>query len=245
MRYYIFGYGRMGRIRDQIMRELGHTCVGIYDPQFPEYSDRSSLQPAPGELVFVCVPSQTTWNLVKSLKASGAYLFVEKPYHGTGVFVGWSHRYHPQVQRLRTIGFRYLELIWVRRNGIPGGWFCQSNVWDDLGSHLLDMAQYICGCGIAEMRMHLFEFSDGDILYKADWWGGDDFQYVGPDNAVSLLRMENGTIVHIRVAWASPEDEKFVIQGYTSEQGYIQEVIDPMADDIFRKEIEEFLHGIL
>lgn len=239
MNFWVVGYGRMGRKRSQIAVEHRLVLKGIHDASFPQHNHRELLRPVEGDVVFICTPP----GAVSQYLGLPGRKFVEKPFYDESVWVGWSHRYHPQIAELRKREPAYLELVWTRNKGIPGGWFSEtSNAWEDIGSHLVDLATYICRGDAYIGAVSLFDFSKGDIKYRADWWGEtESWNYASQDSAVALF-MVNDTPCLVRVSWASPEPEQFRISGYDV-NGYFAYDIDPMADNIFEKEVEDFLKG--
>lgn len=235
--FYVIGMGRMGEIRKKISEDLGHTFLGSYDPElglndFP----RTSVE----DYVFICTPPKFHDSFITRVLANGVKkIFVEKPNFSQHpkVFVGWSHRYHDNVLWLSNhSGYEYLELTWTRLAGIPGGWFCRdSNVWEDLGYHLVDMASFITHHPFKGI-MQSFDFSKGNPGYKASWWGGNDFDYRGYDNAVALGWCGDIPIL-IRSSWAGFEDT-FSIE-YSRNGGKFRAIINPM-EDIFQNEVVDF-----
>lgn len=239
--FHVIGMGRMGQIRKKISEDLGYTFLSGYDPElglndFPDIKH--------GDYVFICTPPKFHDRLIaKTLSSEAKRIFVEKPNFNMNprIFVGWSHRYHDDVMRLADhSSYDYLELTWTRYAGIPGGWFCRdSNVWADLGYHLVDMASIITHRPF-KGTMQSFDFSKGDVEYKANWWGGDDFDYRGYDNAAAIGWCGD-VPVFIRVSWAGFGDE-FSIQ-YIRNGKLFYKTINPMDSSIFIKETEDFYSG--
>jgi predicted dehydrogenase len=197
LKVLIVGYGVQGRKRLQI---AGDEAAGIVDPVAPEahWRDLREAPLDLYDAALVCTPDAPKVDLLRYLLANGKHVLVEKPLHaesdsdlveletlarGTGAvcYAAYNHRFEPHFVRMRdlvqsgTLGRIYRcrmfygngtarlvrDSLWRDRG---------SGVLPDLGSHLLDTAN----------------FWFGDI--------GEDFRLVSVD------RFENRAPDHVVIA---------------------------------------------
>lgn len=146
IRVGIVGFGKMGRIREQVItRHRDLSLVGVSDVQPPDsplapgcefFADYGELL-ARVDCVFVCTPNRFAPTIVVSALNLGKHVFCEKPpgrtlddVHGmiaaersnpsTRLKFGFNHRYHGAVTEALALanGGRFGRLLWVR--GIYG-----------------------------------------------------------------------------------------------------------------------------
>lgn len=142
IRVGIVGFGKMGRIREEVIRTHPDLClVGVSDPCVPRspllpgcefFADRDELIDRV-DAVFVCTPNKFAPDIVVSALNRGKHVFCEKPpgrtlddvramieaernNPGLRLKFGFNHRYHGAVTEalaLATSG-RFGKLLWVR-----------------------------------------------------------------------------------------------------------------------------------
>ncbi|MGJ3243037.1 MAG: Gfo/Idh/MocA family protein [Opitutales bacterium] len=136
----IIGYGKMGRIRAEAIRESGRGVVqGIYDPVNPApdglhaYSDETALIEDPAiDAVFVCTPNYRIPDLCKQALSAGKHVFAEKPpafnaaqleeviavekQAGKVLMYGFNHRHHASIQKMKQIvdSGELGKILWMR-----------------------------------------------------------------------------------------------------------------------------------
>ena len=235
MEFAIIGFGGMGQIRYNIATDLGHECIGIYDP-LKGYTTKP-ITNARKTYVFICTKPSLHRQFEMDYEVYAKSLFIEKPYYGPFIG-GWSHRYHSFVPDLKRKGpYKSLNLVWNRSAGIPGGWFVEeSSVLEDLGSHLIDLASYLCD-DIFKGVYQKSDFSKGDRKFKAHWWGGDTWNYKTFDT-VQISGWCGDTPITIESAWAGKADE-FYISGEFLNGDEFRIDIDPF-EEIFKPEVRDF-----
>ena len=136
----IIGYGKMGRLRHNVLQELGgHRVVHVCEPapvqgDFKVSADPLAVISDPDvEAVFICTPNNLIANLCVQALDAGKHAFAEKPSGvssaqvlemiaaeernpGRKLMFGFNHRYHDSVQEAK----RYLDsgesgrILWMR-----------------------------------------------------------------------------------------------------------------------------------
>jgi predicted dehydrogenase len=181
----IIGYGYMGEIRRRIVEEnpdLSLTLICEPDSSkltgsypFQVTRDLNEVYASDADLVFVCTPNHVTSPAVVECLRRNKHVFCEKPpgrnledvvaiqrqeelSKGNKLVFGFNHRFHPGIQRARTIinTGRFGEILWLRGvYGKSGGKnFHQSwrnkkeisggGILLDQGIHMLDLFCYFC-----------------------------------------------------------------------------------------------------
>jgi predicted dehydrogenase len=197
MRVIVVGYGVQGKKR---LRIAGGDAVGVVDPVAAEatWKDLREVPDAAYDTALVCTPDAPKIEILQHLLSRGKHALVEKPLHAEReqdldaleatarrtravCYTAYNHRFEPHYIRMRDL-IRSNELGRIYRcrmfygNGTArlvreSAWRdTGAGVLPDLGSHLLDTAN----------------FWFGDI--------GDDFRLV------SVSRFENRAPDHVVVA---------------------------------------------
>lgn len=138
----IIGFGKMGRLRYEVIRKDGGGCVvGVVDPcekvSLPEvrvYRTAEELIDDPHlDAVFICTPNYLNYPLtVKALQA-GKHVFCEKPpafnanemetiaaverrAEGVKLMYGFNHRHHESIKRAKATvdSGAYGRILWMR-----------------------------------------------------------------------------------------------------------------------------------
>ena len=137
----IFGYGKMGRIRERYLRESGKAeIVAIFDPhpildapcrqvesEAEIFNDKSI------EAIFVCTPNFRIPELVMSGLRAGKHVFSEKPparnakemeavleveaaCPGLKLMYGFNHRHHASIRKMKSIieSGEMGRVLWMR-----------------------------------------------------------------------------------------------------------------------------------
>lgn len=134
----IIGYGKMGRIRHQAIRETDRAEViaisdlGVTDSLLPNLSHDEIIEGKDIDAIVICTPNYLNKELtIKSLKA-GKHVFCEKPPCFTGrdmeeirkvevdsgkkLMYGFNHRHHDSIMRMKEIIVKqeYGKILWMR-----------------------------------------------------------------------------------------------------------------------------------
>jgi scyllo-inositol 2-dehydrogenase (NADP+) len=180
MRMIVIGLGNQGRKR---LTVAGADVVATVDPVTPTaaYSsvDRIPLDTFDG--AFVCTPDRDKLGILTYLLARGKHVLVEKPLlpdapddllrlrdlarsAGAACYTAYNHRFEPAIRRLRevidagTLGSLYMAKLFYG-NGTAADvraspWRDQGiGVLGDLGSHLLDLTDYLLGRPTTPFRL--------------------------------------------------------------------------------------------
>lgn len=138
----IIGFGKMGRIRFNTLRELsGCQIVGIFDRQtnavpegVPLYRSEEELIADPKiEAVFICTPNYLNRPLTIQALRAGKHVFCEKPpafsaaeieeiikaekeSKGRKLMYGFNHRHHDSIKKTKELvdSGEYGRLLWMR-----------------------------------------------------------------------------------------------------------------------------------
>lgn len=137
----IIGYGKMGRIRERVIREHPNGFVyGVYDPKADAVpldiirytSVEEMLQDPSIDAIFNCTPNKFNKpNTIAALEA-GKHVFCEKPpaftvadveeiievekRSGKKLMYGFNHRHHASIQKMKRIvdGGEMGRILWMR-----------------------------------------------------------------------------------------------------------------------------------
>jgi predicted dehydrogenase len=173
VRYLLVGLGNIGRKRQRL---LGERCVATVDPLNPA-AQFASAQECPTEAYDAAVlatPNQSKLDLLEFFVGRGKHVLVEKPLLFTDSalaqqlnrmaesrrvvwYTSYNHRFETLMASARChlrsgrVGDLYHARL-LYGNGtvgnIAGTWRDQGlGVVEDLGSHLLDLAADLFGCG--------------------------------------------------------------------------------------------------
>lgn len=127
IRCAIIGFGKMGRIRAEAVKETGLAeVVGVYDPDpdvnssYERYDSETAVLADPNvDAIFVCTPNYRIPPLCKAGLEAGKHVFSEKPpaftsaalvpvleaekESGNVLMYGFNHRHHESVKRMKSI----------------------------------------------------------------------------------------------------------------------------------------------
>ncbi|AUX26888.1 uncharacterized protein SOCEGT47_074580 [Sorangium cellulosum] len=128
------------------------------------------------------------------------------------------------VEEERLGGLRRVALRWIRGAGVPapGSWRTDRacaplGVLEDLGPHLLDVAQAIVPDDDPRVVESVLACRHGACPRSAAWFGGEgNSSYAVPDYCAARLATAPGVEVQIEVAWADAEPRdvaQIVIEG--------------------------------
>ena len=216
-RILLIGMGRMGSNHLRVLlAEKNIQFVGVVEPlpknDIPDgvkvFSKLSEVDPSLYDAAIVATPTETHYEVAKSLLEIKKALLVEKPLASTAeqanelislsqskgvpLFVGHVERSNPAVRRLKEI----LDKGWIgqaihcsftRVGGYPQNVKSGNNVLLDLAVHDLDIFQYLFG----------------DFSVKS----GITHSSITPgiaDTAEILLRGKNSVSANIHVNWITP-----------------------------------------
>lgn len=183
MKWLIVGDGIQGKKRKAI---LGSNCIGILDP-FSKSSDFKTLEEIETtyEIVAICTSQEAKEEYLRFFSKRGKPCLVEKPFpilslkefqklestcsgNGTFIYTAFNHRYEESIVELRKIissgeiGNPYLVNM-KYGNGtiqdiIKSTWKnSQSGLLFDLGSHLIDLYQFVIGKQIGDLKLENYE----------------------------------------------------------------------------------------
>jgi scyllo-inositol 2-dehydrogenase (NADP+) len=171
MRILIVGFGVQGRKRHHV---AGNTVVGIVDPVAVQ-AQFKTIEEVPLECydaACVCVPDAAKWPVLHYLLSHGKHVLVEKPLwiqpdeilelkrlsvkNQAACYTAYNHRFEPHIATLQrllsegTLGKPYLARFFYG-NGTARD--VRNSVWRDqgigviadLGSHLLDLSNFLFG----------------------------------------------------------------------------------------------------
>lgn len=149
MRFGILGYGKMGRIRHQALREvLPEAEVEAWDPGTGSPQAELDAVLERSQAVFICTPTHRNAPLTIRALEAGCHVFCEKPpaldhdqllevarvharHPGATLLYGFNHRRYDSVERMQAVvaSGQCGRVLWLRgRYGKPlgdpgtGGW---------------------------------------------------------------------------------------------------------------------------
>jgi len=173
VRYLLVGLGNIGRKRQAL---LGERCVATADP-FNADAQFAAAQDCPTDAydaVVLATPNQSKLELLEYFVTRGKHVLVEKPLLFTDVdaarylddvarstravwYTSYNHRFETMIASARAhlesggIGELYHARLFYGNGtvgNVVGTWRDQGlGVLEDLGSHLLDLAADLFGCG--------------------------------------------------------------------------------------------------
>jgi len=199
MRYLLVGFGNIGRKRKQL---LGERCVATVDP-YNSSADFANAADCPldrYEAAILSVPNPNKLELLGYFLNQGKHVLIDKPLllpdratgerlaqlaqqHGASWCTSYNHRHEPNIVSLKQALDRGVlgELYHGRffyGNGtvqnVVGSWRDQGlGVLEDLGTHLLDLSDYLLGYGgsdfeVVTVESHEARSPDHCVLTSAD-----------------------------------------------------------------------------
>jgi predicted dehydrogenase len=141
IRVGIIGFGKMGRIRAQAVRESGRgEVVAIFDTNPANFSEPALMAASPEvvfanprvDAVFVCTPNYLNKPLTIAGLKAGKHVFCEKPpaftardveeiraveaLSGKRLMYGFNHRHHESIQKMKQIvdSGELGRILWMR-----------------------------------------------------------------------------------------------------------------------------------
>jgi predicted dehydrogenase len=232
-RAHIEGYQRADRARVaaicDINRERAEQVAKQHDiPQI--YTDYHQLLKRPDiDVVSVATPNYLHAEITIAALKAGKHVCCEKPLAmnategqamvdaarkaGKLLMIALNNRYRADTQTLKRfieageLGHIYYgKTAWLRRSGVPGGWFrvkeqSGGGPLIDLGVHMLDLTWWLMGCPrpvAASGQSYPYPAPEPQVPIK----GGKPETPV-EDLAVALLRFEGGQTIFVEVSWVS------------------------------------------
>lgn len=190
MRYLTVGLGNQGRKR---IRSIGDSGAVSVDPFSADatFSNIEDVALSSFDAAFICTPESEKFGLVKYLVARGKHVIVEKPLllselqfdeleavqesSGATIYVAYNHRFEPHIVALkglleeRRLGEVYHASI-VYGNGTASdvarsAWRDSGlGVASDLGSHVLDLVDYLWGLAGRNVKFVASEAYENNAL---------------------------------------------------------------------------------
>jgi scyllo-inositol 2-dehydrogenase (NADP+) len=273
VRYLLVGLGNLGQKR---LAVLGDRCVATVDPynSAATFADPDACPPDRYDCAILAVPNETKLPLLRSFLGRGKHVLVEKPLlfacreeaerldrlareHNAIWYTSYNHRLEPLIVRLKhyldhgAIGRLYHGRLFYG-NGtartILGTWREQGRgVLEDLGSHLLDLADYLLGYGGSRfvgwsLRRNELATFDHVVLAAADERLVLEASYLCWKNTFTVdLYGERGS-VHLNglVKWGPSE---LVVRKRVFPSGRPEETVErqPAGDDpTWERDLERF-----
>ncbi|HEX6972436.1 MAG TPA: Gfo/Idh/MocA family oxidoreductase [Limnochordia bacterium] len=182
--------------------------------------------------VSVCTPNVAHHQTSVDALAAGKHVLVEKPMAvtleqaidmaraakraGKILTIGFQPRYDPNMQMIKQIvqsgqlgTVYYVETGGGRRRGMPGGTFIKKELagagaMADIGCYSLDLALNALGypkpLTVSAYTSNFF----GTSPRYARGWKPEDFEV--EDFGAALIRLEGGTVLYFKIAWAMHMD---------------------------------------
>lgn len=251
LRTGIVGYGRIGRVRHQAMRENGSFLVtAIADPR-PEalaaapagsavHQDYRELLGFDLDVVFVCTPNNISANVAVQALDAGKHVFCEKPPGRTPAELdaivtaqrrhprlklkfGFNHRYHDAVREAVALvrGGSLGRLLWMRGLYGKSGGLGFEDDWRS--------RRDIAGGGILlDQGIHmvdLFRLFAGDFEEVKSFVTTAYWDIDVEDNAFALLRNGEGQVAMLHSSSTQWKHlfslEAFLSEGYVAVNGIL------------------------
>ena len=244
IRIGIVGFGRMGRLRAQVLSGLSpFRLMGVCDiepglpdnPEVPVYRDYRALLGSDIDAVIVSTPNHMNAEVTLAALDQGKHVFCEKPparsaeemrrvleaerrHPALRLKYGFNHRYHEAVQEAgaRIASGRYGRLLWMRGvYGKSGGPGFQEN-WRN-------QRDYSGGGILIDQGIHmldLFRLFAGDFVEARSFIQTAYWDIEVEDNAFVLLRSAAGPVAMLHSS-ATHWKHQFSLDIYLSE-GYVQ-----------------------
>jgi len=169
MRYIIIGYGNIGRKRQTALHE---KCVATVDPisEDADYKDYKDVPTDTYDAVILSVPNAAKISILEYLLHNKKHVLVEKPLlfpdeavaqhlyskarsNGVIWYTAYNHRFEPNVLKIKellengAIGKPYFASFTYGNGTVKnliGTWRDSGfGVFEDLGCHVMDLAQYL------------------------------------------------------------------------------------------------------
>jgi 1,5-anhydro-D-fructose reductase (1,5-anhydro-D-mannitol-forming) len=221
MRFGIIGYGKMGKIRHEVIEGLsGHDVAKVYDPfvrDFPAgltvVNDHAEiLNDKEIDAVFICSPNHLVSKYVTESLDSGKHVFSEKPpginaqqvmrmieaekrNPGLKLMFGFNHRHHESVIRAKEVidSGRHGKLLWLR--GRYG-----KSVPSDFDDNWRSKREFAGGGIFLDQGIHmldLFLFMCGDFqevkAFVSNLYWHSDIE----DNVFAIFRNKEGQVASL------------------------------------------------
>lgn len=217
MKAAIFGYGKMGEIREKALNQCGRLeLVKIYEPRISESPNESIilvrdeadiLNDPEIDVVFVCTPNYRIVPLVIASLKAGKHVFAEKPpaftvaqmhevreaeqASGKTLMYGFNHRHHESIIKAKKVvdSGQYGRILWMR--GRYG-----KNVNEDFFEGWRASLEKSGGGIFFDQGIHMLDlfmyfagqFDDIKAMISNDFWNKEI-----EDNVFAILRnTENG-----------------------------------------------------
>lgn len=186
------------------------------------------------DAVSVCVPNHLHEQITVDCLKAGKHVLGEKPLamnaregqrmvaaaqrSGKLLMIALCNRFRAEAQYLKgliaqgELGRMYFgKTGWLRRNGIPRGWFGTMALSGggpliDLGVHMLDLTWYLMGKPQPVRASGMTYAEIGSQGKGRGTWGvgfGDDSICDVEDLAVALVRFADGQTIQLEVSWAT------------------------------------------
>jgi len=238
-RLHIKGYERSGRARTvavcDINKERAQDAAQVHNVSHVYTDYRQMLKRADIDAVSVCTPNYLHAEVAVAALEAGKHVICEKPLAMNAaegqamvdqarrskkiLMVALNNRFRGDTQTLKRFikagelgDIYYGKTAWLRRSGIPGGWFrvkqqAGGGPLIDLGVHMLDLTWWLMG-------------SPKPIAASGQTHQSKRGRSAVEDLAVALLRFENKKTIFVEASWVSHlEREAMPVQLFGTEGG--------------------------
>ncbi len=215
----IIGYGYMGKIREQTLRNDPKWQIeGIYHTQIEKTMDGDTVDSWQElvddekiDAIFVCVPNYLTRDIVIEALSKDKHVFAEKPpgmssqqvfdmqeaenKSGKVLKFGFNHRMHPAVLKARELvdSHRFGDILWMR--GRYG-----KSVDAGFNSNWRSSRKFAGGGILMDQGIHMVDlflyfcdhFDQAKAFVSNSYWNGDV-----EDNAFAILKNSKGQLAQL------------------------------------------------
>ncbi len=212
-------------------------------------SHRELLAEEPVDAVSVCTPNNTHMSLAIDALKAGKHVLCEKPLAlnatqarrmvkaaaaaGRILMSAQSARYGAPAQFVKGLtdagrlgDVYYAKALWLRRNGIPRGWFQDveqsgGGPLIDLGVHAVDLMWWLMGrpkpmTAFGVTFDHLGRSGQG----MGDWGVGySPTEFTVEDMVAAVVRFEDGRALGIDISWAAHTDDLYWLRLFGTRGG--------------------------
>jgi len=221
MKFGIIGYGKMGKVREEVINNIpGHEVVKIYDPFVEEINigvrvardHIDILNDNEIDAVFICSPNHMISKYVVESLDSGKHVFCEKPpgvsvrqvlemreaekrNPGAKLMFGFNHRHHESIIRSKQLidSGKYGKLLWLR--GRYG-----KSVPPDFGSNWRSKKELAGGGIFLDQGIHMLDlflmmcgdFEEAKAFVSNLYWHSDI-----EDNVFAIFRNKEGQVASL------------------------------------------------